>query len=125
MLDEIVKHLEAHSFRFTNEAELQRGIADVLDKHDIHHYREYKLDANNRIDFFCPHHDQVFLGHANVGIEVKVDGARFEVIRQLSRYADLDQVCSLILVTSRRRLADMPRSINMKEVRVVVVGGGF
>lgn len=124
MLDDIVKHLTAHTFRFTSEADLQRGIGVVLDRNDVQYYREYSLDKSNRIDFFLPYAD-MFVGIQNVGIEVKTDGARFEVIRQLSRYADQNQIQSLILVTSRRRLQTVPDKINGKEVRVVVVGGGF
>lgn len=124
MLEDICLHLSAHTFRFTCERELQDGIATVLDDNDIMYHREYAFDKSSRIDFLVPSFD-VLLGTQSIGIEVKVDGARFEVVRQLSRYADQPGVQSLILVTSRRRLGDMPATISGKDVRVVVVGGGF
>ena len=123
-MDDLAALLQGHRFRFCSEAELQSGIQSILDAADVTYFREYRLDTSSRIDFLVETIDE-WDNARHVGIEVKVDGARFEVVRQLSRYADYDKIHALVLVTSRRRLADMPSSINGKDVKVVVTGGGF
>jgi hypothetical protein len=47
------------------------------------------------------------------------------VTRQLHRYAGHEAVKALVLVTSRRRLGNLPATLRGKPVEVVVVPGAF
>jgi len=104
--------IERHRFSFADERELQDGIAAVLAPLDV--AREVRFGPADRIDFLLP---------GGIGIEVKVDGSLPALTRQVHRYAQREEIAALVIVTSRRRLADLPDAINGKPVRVVVVGG--
>lgn len=103
-------------FSFTSEAELQRGIAETLERANVHFEREYRLSGADRIDFFLADH--------GMGIEVKIDGSTSALTRQLLRYAESDEIKSLSVITSRMRHAvQMPASMNGKPLQVITVGG--
>lgn len=100
----------AHRFRYANEDELQRGLADAFDASGIAARREVTLDAASRVDFMV----------GRVAVEVKVDGQARNVERQLRRYALSDQVDELVLVTNRGRHL-LPTTLEGKPVTVVSV----
>jgi hypothetical protein len=114
-LASLVDSLRRARFRFDNEQELQAGIYQWLAP-VWPVQREVELNANDRIDLLV----------GAVGIEVKVNGSRAAVIRQLHRYAQHPRISALILVTNRTRHA-VPETINGKPVRVVslVLHGAF
>jgi hypothetical protein len=101
--------VRGNRYRFSNEEELQRGIAEALDRAGLHADREVKLDARNRIDFLVE----------GVGIEVKVASNPSTVARQLRRYAEFDRIEALLLVTTRVRHLMLPPTINGKRVVVL------
>lgn len=101
-----------HAFTFADERELQDGLAIVLEP--LGAVREVRLGPTDRIDFLLP---------VGVGVEVKIDGSLPALTRQVHRYAQREEIAALIIVTSRRRLADLPDEMNGKPVRVVLVGG--
>lgn len=107
-----ISRLTAHQYHFADERELQDGLAIVLAPLDAQ--REVRFDAADRIDFLLP---------GGIGIEVKIDGSLSALTRQVHRYAQRDEITALIIVTSRRRLAQLPDAINGKPIRVVRVGG--
>lgn len=104
-------------FSFSSEDELQRGIAEVLGRNAIAHQREHRLSSVDRIDFFLP--------DDGIGIEVKCDGSTADLVRQVNRYVQHDDVRALLVVASRIRLANMPEQINGKPVRVVTITQGI
>lgn len=53
------------------------------------------------------------------GIEVKIKGSLTEVTRQVHRYAQSEQVESLILITARGSHRGLPREMNGKRVIVI------
>ncbi len=111
----IAERLTSYRFMFTNEVELQDGIAQVLDDADIVFQREVRLSSGDRIDFLL---------ESGVGIEVKeIAGAVVPVLRQLQRYAASDRVSSLILVTARHCHAQLPPDVGGKPLAVVCLSG--
>lgn len=110
----IISHVR---FSFCSEDELQRGIDQVLERAGIAREREYRLSAVDRIDFLLPEH--------GMGIEVKCDGSTADLVRQVSRYVQHDQVRSLAVIASRIRLANMPSRINGKPVQVITLTPGI
>lgn len=73
---------------------------------------EVELTARSRIDFVL---EQRF------GVEVKVDGSLTDVTRQILRYANVDQVEAIILVTTRQKHRAMPSEMRGKPVHVLYI----
>lgn len=109
-IDGVVAALKRYRFAFTNEGELQSGIAEVLGRAGIAFEREHRLAAADRIDFMLPD---------GLGIEVKIDGATNALIRQVHRYVQHEAIKALIVVAGRTRLAGLPTEMNGKPVVVV------
>jgi hypothetical protein len=106
------------SFRysFTNEIELQDGVATALFEAGIIHEREVKLSSRDRIDFLIP---------PGIGIEVKeIAQSPSKVLRQLHRYAESDRIVALALVTARSQHIVLPSEIGGKPLVVVNLSGG-
>lgn len=83
---DITRAIKSHTFKFSSETELQNMIHKLLPDAT----REKKLDAD-RVDFFLD----------GVAVEVKVKGSAHDVLRQLQRYAQHEEVTEILLVTSR------------------------
>lgn len=112
----IVQSLSRWAVRtVSSEADLQRGVANVLAGDGFAFREQVSLDEHSRIDF---------LEEAGIGIELKVAGSRADVIRQLHRYASFDSVSGLVLVTTRRmHLVDFPVALRGKPLSSVYVAG--
>lgn len=111
-MKEIVDAIKSKRFRFANEEELQAGIALCLGDRFGTVLKEHRFDGQNRIDFLLPDH--------RVGIECKIAGSPAEVLPQLMRYADREEIGTLILVTGRIQLSrSMPAIVRDKPLIVV------
>ena len=109
-LEEIANLLRSHSFCFSNEAELQSGLAVALAAFEFR--REVGLSSRDRIDFLI----------SDIGLEVKVEGSLAAVTRQLHRYSEFPEVGALILVTTRMRHAiGLPVAMCGKPLRIHVI----
>lgn len=104
----IAKVFSTAQFRYANEDQLQHGLELALQNAGLRPVREVRLTPRNRIDLMVE----------RIGIEVKVAGTRRDVLAQITRYADSDQVDGLVLVTTNPRHR-MPEEINGKPVVVV------
>lgn len=93
--EQLVDILGAYRFNFVGERQLQDGIEAVLQQESIAARREVRLSGRDRIDFLT----------GGVGIEVKTAGSSANLLRQLARYAEHDEIRSLIVVTNRSHLA--------------------
>lgn len=112
--------LASSRFSFTNEAELQDGIASALGSDErITYIREAHLSKADRPDFFLP--------SVGLTIEVKIDGGLTPLIRQLHRYAGLECVKGIMVVTTRAALALLPSSLGLSLIPVqsVVIRRGL
>lgn len=106
----------------TLERALQDVVASVLSEAGISFRREEAIAQDrlfgkgNRPDFMV----------GGVVVEVKVDHSGPALVRQLARYADVEGVTAIILVTTSRRLAAAPPStLNGKDVFIVLVEVSF
>lgn len=113
-LVDLAEQLTSYRYRSLHELGIQAGIAEVLRRAGIDFTAEEKLDAKSRIDFLA----------GVIGIEVKVDGTWPDVQRQLLRYAKHECVQALLLATTRHKHT-MPKTLEGKPLRVVVLRGGF
>ena len=107
-MTDVLAALQAGTFPVHNEDRLQQALAEVLTPFGF--VREYVI-AEGRLDFYRES-DQT-------AIEVKVQGRKAEVARQLGRYAECAQISQLILVTSKPTLADVPASLCDKPIYVI------
>lgn len=110
--------LSRYSFQFGDELTLQNGVEAVLEDNGIAYNREAIVTQGERIDFVCQIADET------IALECKVTGGPTEVLRQLLRYAGLDGIDSILLVTSRSRHRFNITELNGKPLAVHWVGGG-
>lgn len=102
-------------FRWVTEADLQDGLAQVLEAAGLPFRREVILSDEDRIDFMV----------GGVGVEVKIKGAIRPTLAQLERYAGHEGVTELVLVTGRLQLTGMPRKLKGKPLRVLALVGSL
>jgi len=114
--EEVVDLLKRFRFRHTAEKDLQRAIAQVLERRDVSFRTEVKLGPRERIDFLL---------EGGVGIEVKVKGSATQAARQLQRYAKSNEVTELVLVTSRSQVGCQLDEYLGKPVHVHFIFGGL
>lgn len=107
--------IEAYRYTFTDEKELQTALADALGRAGLVFQREVVLSPRDRVDFLL---------EPGVVVEVKIDGGLSDLTRQLYRYAQLERVQALVVVTSRARLVNVPGTMNGKPALVVELRGG-
>jgi hypothetical protein len=115
LIDRLRALLAGYRFDESSEEALQAGVRAVLDGAGIQHRAEARLTPLDRIDFLA----------GDVGIECKVQGSLSELIRQLHRYAQLDEIGSLLVLTTKRRLAILPATLNGKRIESVATLGGL
>ncbi len=111
---EIARIVEAYRVRHDSEAELQVAVAEIFRMHGIAASREVRLSRGDRLDFLA----------GTVGIEIKVDGSLAALTRQLHRYAGLAEVSELLVVTTKSRLARVPREFGGKPIAVALLSSG-
>ena len=104
--EQILTKLSSARFHYGSEADLQEGIAQIL---DCEFQKEFKLSGKDRIDFLV----------GDVGIEVKVDGSATALLRQVRRYLEHDRLNTIIIVTTRCRHKELPASLNGKPIHVL------
>lgn len=114
---------------YTNEYDLQVAVHAALLDAEIPIHREHNLsDGRSRVDLWSPAgYPQMkdALEHG-IGIEVKIDSSRADVVRQLTRYALCPEVDGLILVTTRSKHHRIPFTLNGKPVRLAsLIGAGL
>ena len=86
----VIALIERNRIDVSTEAAAHRAIADVLKADGLDAETEVRLSSKDRIDVLA----------GTVGIEVKVQGRRREIAKQLQRYAEHDQIEALVLATA-------------------------
>ena len=107
--------LRRHRFNYSNEDQLQEGIAAALTIAGFDVEREVRLTRSSRIDLLV----------GSVGIEVKVAGTPIDVASQLARYALCDRIEELVLVTSRPRHGLPPEPLGKPLEIIQLAGAGL
>lgn len=112
----VVDQLESFRYSWSSELELQDAIATALPPFTVH--RELSLSRRDRPDFI------VEVDGARIAVEVKIKGSRNEVLRQLGRYAEHDDVAAVVLASGKRTLlAGIPAALHGKPVVVALLAG--
>ena len=108
-LDRLLRTLRSASFRVSDEGELQRQVAELLDRDGIGYQREKILGvckSSSRIDFWV--HDHCGAG---IGLELKVGQPAKQILRQLMRYADSPQICELVIASTSHSALRLPTEV--------------
>jgi hypothetical protein len=139
----VERAVRTRRFRYSNEADLQRGLAQAFEADGLVFEREVEIGGDGErfessmtgMDLAIAEaewklrrrgRDRVdFLVGQCVAVEVKVDGSIGEVTRQLHRYAQSVRVLALVLISTKTRLDNLPAQLNGKPLRVAVLPGGF
>ncbi len=93
-LEWLTQLINVFSYRWSNEDDLQTGIEKAFAESGVEYSREHRLSKASRVDFFVD----------GIAVEVKVHASTASVLRQMHRYAEMDDVCGLLLVTPSLRL---------------------
>jgi hypothetical protein len=107
----IIGHLRSGRYQVSTETKLQLSIAGWLEQGGIAFEREKRLAPGERIDFFIT---------PGVGIEAKTRCNKRRIYRQLQRYAAIDEVAALVLITGTAM--GLPEEIGGKPVFYVSLG---
>lgn len=110
-INAVISALSNKKMALTSEKALQEDIAVVLSKAGISFVKEKRLDERSIIDF---------LESNGIGIEIKIGGQRKEIYKQCERYAKIEEVCAIVLVTNKS--IGWPPEINGKPTCVVNLG---
>lgn len=107
-----LEHFDAlllrHVYRFTNERDLQDGIALTLTAANISFTREHRLGTTDRVDFLIA---------PGIAVEIKVDGSQMALLRQVQRYARHASVQSIVAIGTPAWLTKLPVEISGKPLR--------
>lgn len=106
-VDALAQLLQRHRFRIGNELELQDGIEQVLAAAGLAFARERALSRPDRPDF---------LVEGGTAIEVKTKGSLADLLRQVSRYAQHDQVSAVLCVGTPAWLTRVPEALHGKRL---------
>lgn len=108
--------LSRFRFNYANESELQLGIEAALLKGEFSFEKELSLDDFSRLDFFVD---------GEIAIETKIGGSAAQLMRQVSRYAQSEQVTGILVITNRASHM-LPRTFNGKPILVFpLLDGAF
>lgn len=116
LIDQVVSELRAHSYRFTRETDLHKGMAWVLAQAGIAFEREVVAGPRERFDFLL---------EGGLVIEVKVNGSLADALLQCKRYADRPDVTAIVLVATRHwaNKTSPDLTVSGKPVRLVKLKG--
>ena len=104
-LHQLADTLSRIRFRFTDEDSLQRGIGEVLRKKGYLFRREESLSARDRPDFLLD---------GGLAIEVKIGGSLPELLRQVARYTEHEEVRGILVMGSPVWLTRIPATLGGK-----------
>lgn len=112
-LTELRELIASARYTWNTEADLQRGVAQILTSGGVAFAEQVRLGLGDRLDF---------LVDGCTAVELKIKGSASDVLRQLMRYARRDEITGLLLVTTRH-LHQVPAALNGKPtMRAVLVG---
>jgi hypothetical protein len=108
-IPDILARMHGTRLASDDEALLQNAMAEAFV--GLPFEREHSFSRHDRVDFFFK--------EAGIAVEVKVAGSPNEVLRQLHRYAQHEDVKALLLVTTRAAHRLLPGELNGKRLQVV------
>lgn len=111
---DLVEHLKRARLRHTSEFVMQGDLYQLLDDLKIQYAEEARLSAKDIVDV---------LTADGVAIECKIKGQPMAIWRQIERYAQYEEVKSIILLTAKHM--GVKPEIGGKPVHIVKVGMGW
>lgn len=96
---------------FNDERELQGCVGAALRAAGISFEAEYRANRRDVFDFWLP--------DLGLVLETKVWGSNAQLLRQLKRYADLEEVAAIAVIDRRRR--ELPRTLSGKPILAVPI----
>lgn len=109
--------LPRYAYRFSSEAELHKGIAQVLSGAGIAYQHEYVAGPQDRFDFLLD---------GGIVIEAKTKGSLAKALIQCNRYLQRPDVAAVVLVATRQwatHEVDMAMAGQGKRIHVVRLKG--
>jgi hypothetical protein len=100
----VIELLDSCRFHFSTERDIQDAIEKVLNSQSIPFEREKVATRTERFDFFLN----------GLVVEVKTQGSFADLLRQVHRYAQLDMVQEILVVTTKSNHRACPSEINGK-----------
>jgi hypothetical protein len=88
IIDDVARALAGVRFNYSDEAELQAGLAQALSDAKVPFEREVVIGNGERVDFLVE----------GVAVEAKIKGAPSKIFRQLYRYAKCADIRGLVVV---------------------------
>lgn len=110
---ELIRFIERRRFQLGQEVSTQDQMAEAFRAAGLPARAEVRLSARDRIDFVI----------GRIGLEVKVQGGKRAILRQIERYAESDELDEIVLVTNVAM--GMPAAINGKRIHVASLGRGW
>lgn len=104
MINVLRNLIKSYDYNINNEKDFQDGIEMVLCDANIAYHREYFLSREDKPDFF--------LKPSGTAMEIKIKGSQMQILRQLKRYANHEQVKEIILITTKK--INMPETLSGK-----------
>lgn len=92
------------------EKELQDAIEAYLVQNKIPYQRELQLSEADRPDFMID----------SIAVEVKIQGSKGQIFRQIERYTKHESVTGLLLITNKAM--GLPYVVNGVECKILRVG---
>ena len=102
MIEQIFAAMRGIRFPLKNEKELQSALSDRFTSVGLEHQREVGLSSSDIVDFMF----------GDIAAEVKTQGSKIAIYRQLERYAQHDRVAAIVLISNVPM--GLPASINGK-----------
>lgn len=104
--------VEKHRFDLTSEQHVQDEIENRFKAFNVPYKREYEsgLPKEDRPDFFVAD---------AIAVEVKIKYSKYAIYKQLERYAMLDKVKMVVLITSKAM--GLPETINNKPIHYISI----
>lgn len=116
MAEPLLRVLSSASFRVSDEADLQRQVADLLTREGIRFQREKILgfSKSDRIDFWIPGDSR-----GGLGLELKVGQPAKAIYRQLLRYAQSGHVRELVIASTSHTALRLPSDADGKPLHSI------
>lgn len=106
---DVCASLEAQTFPIHTEEALQTALAGVLGP--LGFVREHVVSAG-RLDFFRE--------EDGTAVEVKIKGSKLDLLRQVGKYAECEEINTVIVVTAKPSLGnDLPETLDETPIHVV------
>lgn len=114
--DQVRVALCGYAYRFGSEIQLHEGMVQALTEAGLNFQREFIAGPNDRFDF---------LVEGGIVVEAKIKGSLSQALIQCKRYAERDDVTSVILATTRHwgNTPDDTLTVNGKTIRVIKLKG--